>query len=76
MHDLPTLLDELQGRYGPPSRALPKTALEWVLWENAAYLVSEEKRRKAYRALKEATGLRVRVDRVEFIDGTVWEAKR
>jgi len=36
----------------------PKGALEWILWENAAYLVSDEKRRAAFRALRQKTRLR------------------
>lgn len=58
MTTLPTLIDALEAHYGPPARPLPRTALEWILWENAAYLVPDERRREAYRALKEATGLR------------------
>lgn len=55
---LPALLDRLEALYGAPPRPLPRRALDWVLWENAAYLVSDEKRAAAFRALKQATGLR------------------
>ena len=55
--DLPVVLDQLEGRHGRTRRPLPRHALDWVLWENAAYLVPDERRRRAYRALKEATGL-------------------
>ena len=54
---LPALLDLLEAQHGKPARALPRTALEWVLWENAAYLVPDAKRRAAYVALEKRTGL-------------------
>lgn len=53
---LPRLLDRLEAQAGPPPRRPPRTALEWVLWENAGYLVDDEKRAKAYRALAKRTG--------------------
>lgn len=55
--DLPALLDELEDYHGTPPRPLPKKALDWILWENAAYLVPDERRTEAYRALKKHTGL-------------------
>ena len=54
---LPRQLDALEKRYGPPPRPVPRSALEWILWENAAYLVPDEKRAQAFAALKRATGL-------------------
>jgi endonuclease III len=51
------LLDRLEQRYAPLPRPLPKKALDWILWENAAYLVPDERRAAAYRALAKATGL-------------------
>ncbi len=56
--NLPRLLDRLQERHGAPRRPLPENALDWILWENAAYLVPDERRREAYLALREGTGLR------------------
>lgn len=56
--DLPVLLDELEAAYGPPPRPVPKGALEWILWENCAYLVPDERRAKAFRALKRRTKAR------------------
>jgi endonuclease III len=44
--------------HGVPSRLPPRSALEWILWENAAYLVSDEQRERAYRALEKKTRLR------------------
>jgi endonuclease-3 len=54
---LPVLLDRLGKRYEPLPRPVPRKALDWVLWENAAYLVPDERRAAAYRALAKATGL-------------------
>ena len=56
--NLPPLLDRLEGHYGRPRRPVPKCALDWILWENAAYLVPDERRKEAYLALGERTGLR------------------
>lgn len=55
--DLPARLDRLERLHGKPRRPLPKRALDWVLWENVAYLVSDERRAEAWRALEERTGL-------------------
>lgn len=55
---LPALLDRLEEHHGKPSRPLPKRPLDWVLWENAAYLVKDDQRRRAYQALRQGTGLR------------------
>jgi endonuclease III len=54
---LPDALDRIEAAHGKPPRALPKRALDWVLWENCAYLVSDERRRKAYQELRARTGL-------------------
>ncbi|MDA1265469.1 MAG: hypothetical protein O2816_10365 [Planctomycetota bacterium] len=57
MLELSDVLDQLEALHGAPQRRLPRKALEWVLWENAGYLVSDERRAAAYRALRKATGL-------------------
>jgi endonuclease-3 len=49
-------LDRLERLYGKPETPPPRGALEWVLWENAAYLVPEEKRAACFRALKKRAG--------------------
>jgi len=54
---LPGLLDLLEACHGKPRRALPRTALGWVLWVNVAYLVSDERRAVAFEALRERSGL-------------------
>lgn len=55
---LPALLDRLEKRYGAPTPPELQKALDWILWENAAYLVSDERRARAFAALKQRTGLR------------------
>lgn len=55
--DLPRALDELERLHGRPAAPRPKRALDWILWENVAYLVPDTKRAEAYRALERATGL-------------------
>lgn len=55
---LDALLDRLEALHGRARRPLPKSALDWVLWENAGYLVPDEKRARAWRALKELAGPR------------------
>ena len=54
---LPKHLDRLERLYGPIRRQPPRTALEWILWENAAYLLPDEKRLRQYRELARRTGL-------------------
>jgi len=54
--ELPRQLDRLERLYGAPEPVLPRGALDWVLWENAAYLVAPERRKEAYRALKKLAG--------------------
>jgi len=53
---LTTLLDRLERHHGTPPRPVPRGALEWVLWENAGYLVDDGRRREAFEALRELTG--------------------
>ena len=55
---LPAALDRIEAFLGKPKRLPPRKALDWILWENCAYLVNDEKRAKAYRALADATKLR------------------
>jgi endonuclease III len=50
-------LDALERLQGAPRAALPSTPFEWILWENVAYLVPDERRERAYRALAAQIGL-------------------
>ncbi len=54
---LPAVLDLLAQQHGEPSKPIPKTPLDWILWENVAYLVDDEKRAKAFAKLKKTVGL-------------------
>ncbi|HEX6884464.1 MAG TPA: hypothetical protein VF530_13900 [Planctomycetota bacterium] len=49
-------LTRLEALYGVQELPPPRSALDWVLWENAAYLVPEEKRRACFQALKKRAG--------------------
>lgn len=51
-------LDRLERLYGVQEPSPARGALEWILWENAAYLVSHEKRLACFRALKRRAGPR------------------
>lgn len=50
------LLDRLEKQYGVQRPPPPKTAFELVLWENVAYLASDERREAAFRALVKGVG--------------------
>lgn len=50
------MLDRLEKAYGRPSPNPARGPFELVLWENVAYLVSDERRRDAFRALKQRVG--------------------
>lgn len=52
---LPEVLRALVALYGKPTKPVPKTPFEWVLWENVAYLVNDERREQAFRALGKLT---------------------
>jgi endonuclease III len=53
---LPKQLDALEKLYGAPQVPAPHGALEWILWENAAYLVPEAQRLACFRGLKKRAG--------------------
>ncbi|HEY7334077.1 MAG TPA: hypothetical protein VH639_04275 [Bryobacteraceae bacterium] len=48
----------LEKHYGKPCAAPARTVLELVLYENIAYLVSDDRREKAFRELKSKIGTR------------------
>ena len=50
------LIDHLANIYGPAPDPFPTDAFELVLWENVAYLVDDERRRKAFEALRRSIG--------------------
>lgn len=54
---LAAALDELEKLHGPPRDPIPRAPLDWILWENVAYLVDDERRELAYRTLARKVGL-------------------
>jgi endonuclease III len=55
-HLFDTVIDRLKSRYG--RQELPKSdPFELVLWENVAYLLSDERRDAAFEALRRRVGL-------------------
>ena len=57
---LQDVVERLQAFHGEPEPQEPTDPFEMVVWENIAYLVSDERRLDAYRALKKTVGLRPR----------------
>jgi endonuclease III len=53
---LPRQLERLEALHGVQSAPPPRGALDWVLWENAAYLVPPAQRLACYRALRKLAG--------------------
>ena len=53
-----TLVDKLQQHYGDPAPPPSTDPLELIIWENIAYLASDERRAAAFAALKRDIGTR------------------
>ena len=51
-------VEQLEDHYGPPSPPVTRDPFELILYENIAYLVSDDRREKAFRELKKRVGLR------------------
>ncbi len=45
-------VEKLLALYGKPRAPKPSGPWEWILWENCAYLATDEKRERAFAALK------------------------
>ena len=58
MPDFWRLVAELEKHYGRPKLSLARGPFELVLYENIAYLVSEDRREKAFRELRSRIGVR------------------
>jgi endonuclease-3 len=58
MPDFWRLVAKLERHYGRPKPLLARGSFELVLYENIAYLVSEDRREKAFRELKSRIGVR------------------
>jgi endonuclease III len=54
---LARILADLERLYGKPKRPIPSTPLDWILWENVAYLVDDGRREIAFDALATRVGL-------------------
>ena len=52
------LVDELQRHYGCPAPPASADPLELIIWENIAYLASDERRAAAFATLKRSIGTR------------------
>ena len=52
------LVDELQQHYGRPAPPASIDPLELIIWENIAYLASDERRAEAFATLKRSIGTR------------------
>lgn len=50
-------LDLLEQRYGKPKKPVPESPLEWIVWENVAYLVDDDRRERVYRTFEARVGL-------------------
>ena len=50
------LIDHLASIHGPAPEPFPTDPFELILWENVAYLVDDERRRKAFEALRRSIG--------------------
>lgn len=57
LEPLPRLVRELEHHYGAAPAPYPDTPFPLVLWENVAYLASDEKRREAFEQLEAEIGL-------------------
>jgi endonuclease III len=55
---LSALVDKLQRHYGRPATPALTDPLELVIWENIAYLASDERRTEAFDTLKRTIGTR------------------
>lgn len=51
-------IKQLEQQYGPPLPPASRDPFELILYENIAYLVSDDRREKAFRDLKKRVGLR------------------
>ena len=57
MLTLPELLDHLAALYGEPTLPPERSLFELVVWENAAYLVDDAARARAFDSLRATVGL-------------------
>jgi endonuclease-3 len=53
---LPQVVKRLQARYGKQKPPMPSGPWEMILWENVAYLADDDRRHRAFQALKKRLG--------------------
>jgi endonuclease-3 len=54
---LARIVRALRRQHGALRASPPRSAFEWVLWENCAYLANDDKRARAFALLKRTVGL-------------------
>jgi len=52
-----SIVSALEKLHGRPKAFPPRNPFQWILWENVAYLLDDEKRELAYRTLEKKVGL-------------------
>jgi endonuclease III len=57
MPDLKLFVTRLQKHYGAPDVPPAKGPFELVMWENACYLLTDERRREVFEALRDRVGM-------------------
>lgn len=57
MHKFTRILQQLRRHYGEPAAPRARGPFELVLWENACYLLSDERRLEVFEALRDQVGL-------------------
>ena len=57
MPDLPKLIALLHAHYGEPGQPPARGPFEFVLWENAVYLLPDERRGEVFESLRAQVGL-------------------
>src|SRR3954453_8094831 len=54
---LPDLISRLEALYGPPAPPAVTDPFAMVVWENASYLVDDDRRARVFTRLREEVGL-------------------
>src|SRR5215472_2086124 len=57
MHKFARVIEGLRNHYGEPEIPPARGPFELVLWENAAYLLPDARRKEVFNALREQVGL-------------------
>jgi endonuclease-3 len=57
MHKFTRTIQQLRKHYGEPAPPLARGPFELVMWENACYLLGDERRLEVFQALREQVGM-------------------